>query len=30
MALNTEIQSSSNESTLLHDSTEEPPEIIDY
>jgi len=30
MALNTEIQSSSNKSTLLYDSTEEPPEIIDY
>lgn len=30
MALNTEIQSSSNKSTLLYDSIEEPPEIIDY
>jgi len=30
MALNTEIQSSSNKSTLLYDSTEEPPAIIDY
>lgn len=30
MALNTDIQSSSNQSTLLYDLTEEPPEIIDY
>jgi len=30
MALNTEIQSSSNQSTLLFDSTVKSPEIIDY
>lgn len=30
MALNTEIQSSSNQSTLLFDSTGEPSEIVNY